>query len=91
MTAWKQYRKKLLADPHVAAEYMKLKPEYQLARSVIAARLKMGLTQTELAIRIGTEQPAISRIERGQAGTSIRTINKIAKALKARPVTYIEA
>lgn len=91
MTTWTAYRKKLLADPKVAAEYKKLEPEYQLARSVVAARLKVGLTQTELARRLGTKQPAISRLERGLSRPSLTTIRKIAKVVGGRPVTYIES
>lgn len=40
-----------------------------------------GLTQTDLAEMIGTSQPHISRIERGDEGPPLEMFRKIAEAL----------
>ena len=45
------------------------------------ARIEAGISQQELARRIGTQKPNISRIENGQQNLSVDTIVKIAHAL----------
>lgn len=41
------------------------------------ARLRHGLTQTQLAIRARTSQAAISRIERGLVSPTVETLQKL--------------
>lgn len=79
--SWSEVRKQLLEEPECAAAYEELAPEYEIARQLIKARLEQGITQKELAARIGTRQSNISRIERGQQNTSIGLLNKVAKGL----------
>jgi transcriptional regulator with XRE-family HTH domain len=62
----------------IAREYAKLEIGYQ----ILCAREDAGLTQAQLAERIGTSQPAIARIEQGdQHRISMTTLLKIAEAL----------
>jgi transcriptional regulator with XRE-family HTH domain len=59
--------------------------------SIIEARERAGITQEELAKRIGTKQPAISRLERGGFGkATVETLQKIAEALDAKLVIRME-
>ena len=56
-------------------------------RSVIAhklgvAREKAGLSQAELAEKLGTDEDGVSRIETGQENMTVDTLGKIAKLLK---------
>lgn len=46
------------------------------------ARKAAGLTQTELAVMLGKEQPVISRYERGHSAIDVATAPKIAAILK---------
>ena len=62
---FRQHKEKLLKNPKVRKEYDKLEPEFQLAQSLITARLKKGWTQAELARRVGMQQPNIARLEGG--------------------------
>lgn len=71
------------ADPAFQAEYAALEEEYALAAAVIEARVRAGLTQAELAARMGTSQSAIARLE-GGAKPSLRTLEKLAQATGAR-------
>ena len=48
---------------------------------IIEKRLQKGLTQSDLADRIGTKQAAIARIESGNYNLSIKSLEKIAHAL----------
>ena len=44
---WEDLKQELLKDPEFAEEYEALRPEYELARSLIGLRIERGLTQTE--------------------------------------------
>ncbi len=78
---WSEVEQQLLQDPECAAAYEELAPEYEIARQLIRARLESGMTQQELAAKIGTRQSNISRIERGRQNTSIGLLNKVARGL----------
>ena len=79
---FRQHKEKLLKDAKVRKEYRKLEPEFQLAESLITARLKKGWTQAELARRVGMQQPNIARLEGGNYDrVSLPTLKKIARAL----------
>ncbi len=67
-----------------------LEPYEQLARIVIRRRMDLGLTQEELAMRMGTSHSAISRIESGQHSTSVQTLQRLAAALEMRFVMGFE-
>ncbi len=80
-TTFKQFKTKALKNPSVKAEYQTLEPEYQVVRTIISERLKRGWSQTQLAEAIGSQQPVISRLERGEGNPSLQTLSRIAKAL----------
>lgn len=80
-TIWK---KQALKNPKFKVEYDKLQPEFALIRAVIEARMKKGVTQKELAERIGTKQSVISRLEKGKANPTVSFLKKLADALSAR-------
>lgn len=84
MKDWKKYKKELLKDEEVKQEYDKLTPRYELISQLIEARNKRGLTQKELAKRMGTKQSAISRLESGNANPSILFLEKLAEALNTK-------
>lgn len=68
----------------------KLEPEYQLARSMIAARIKTGMTQAEIAKRAKTNQASISRLETGVAKPSLSFLERVATALGGRVMIKFE-
>ncbi len=84
MKDWKTLKKELLKNKEVAKEYERLKPRYQIISQMIEARIKRGLTQKELAKKIGTKQSAIARIESGNANTSLSFLEKVAIATKSK-------
>jgi transcriptional regulator with XRE-family HTH domain len=53
-------------------------------------RGELGLTQEQLAERMGTSHSAISRIESGQHRTSVATLERLAAALEVRFVMGFE-
>ncbi len=62
------------------AELERIAPYEGIARIVIARRQALGLTQQELAERVGTTHSVISRIESGQHPVSVTTLRRLAAA-----------
>lgn len=79
-----------LADAATRAEYDALAPEFEAARELLAARARAGLTQEEVAARMGTTLSAVARLESGKRPPSLRTLQRYAQAVGARAVVRIE-
>ena len=69
--------------PGLKTEYNKLAPEYELKSEMIKMRLEAGLTQEEVAKRMGTTKSVVSRLEsvNSKHSPSINTLQKYAKAV----------
>ena len=63
MTELADLKARILANPEARAEYDAQAPEFELARELITARSRAGLTQSELAERMHTTQSTIARLE----------------------------
>ncbi len=63
-----------MKDPAFRAEYKALQPEFALVRALISARSKAGLTQAQLAKRMGTTQSVVARIESGRNPPNFKTL-----------------
>ena len=73
-------KEELLANPEVRQAHDELAPEFEIALAVIRARSAAGLTQAELAERVGTAQSYIAKLESGLTLPSTRTLLKVAAA-----------
>ena len=80
-TDFKEFEIALLKRPGVRREYEALKPKYDMIRGLIERRNQLHISQTQLARMVGTKQPAISRLEKGDNNTTLRTFFKVADAL----------
>jgi len=83
MKSYKKIKKQLLKDRVIKKTYNKLEAEFNLAEMIIKKRIQQGLSQEDLARRIGTKQPAIARLESGSYNPSIVFLKKTVKALNA--------
>ena len=81
-TDFKDFKAELLKDPKVRQEYEALTPKYTLIQAIIARRNELSLSQRQLATKVGMQQPAICRLERGDYNVRIGTLFKIAEALQ---------
>jgi HTH-type transcriptional regulator / antitoxin HipB len=72
------------------AERARLGAFESIARQVILRRGQLGLTQKDLAERVGTSHSAISRLEGGQHRASIDTLERVGAALGLRLVVAFE-
>lgn len=87
----KEHIREKMKSPEFKKAWKKLDPEFELIESMLKARERSGLTQTELAEKIGTKQPALSRLERGGfEKATIETLKRIAEALDAELVVKLQ-
>jgi len=78
--SWEDLERELLADPETRAAAEELEPRYELARKMIALRAGAGLSQRELAERVGMSQSVIARLESGKVSPTWETIQKVVAA-----------
>ena len=80
-----QLKEKALKKQSVREEYEALEPEFSLLREMLKARNDAGLSQADVAERMGTKPPAITRLESsltsGRHSPSVATLKKYAKAV----------
>ncbi len=85
-TTLKAFRARALADARVRREYDRLAGEFAYLDEVLKAREASGLTQADVAKRIGTTQSAVARLESRSAkhSPSMATLERYAAALGCR-------
>jgi DNA-binding XRE family transcriptional regulator len=83
-TSFEAVRTEQLKDPEFEREYQALGPEFEVIEQILALRIKRGLTQRQLAERVGTQQPSIARLERRRGATDLNFLRRVAQALDAR-------
>ena len=80
-----ELKKKALSNPKVKAAFDEMAPEFALLRQMLKARQKVGLSQADVAERMGTKAPAVSRLEsslgNGKHSPSLATLQKYANAV----------
>src|SRR5437763_8086178 len=88
MMTHKAFVKKMLRQPAVKAEYDTQAEEFALLDELLKARRQAGLTQAEVAARMGTKTPAVARLEAAggsqQHSPSVATLRKYARAVGCR-------
>ena len=80
-----EMREKAFKKKGVKVAYDAMQPEFTLLRELLRARQKAGLSQAEVAEKMGTKAPAVTRLESsltsGKHSPSISTLKKYAEAL----------
>jgi len=89
-----QVVKKLMRRPGVRAEVERLeREESALLDALLKARQEAGLSQAEVALRMGTQAPSVARLERalatGKHSPSVATLRKYVKACGKRLVLEV--
>lgn len=84
MTKIAELKKRLMNSPEFREEYEKADAEFSLIEELIRARSEAGLSQAELAKRIGTTQSSIARLEGGGVSPSMSTLRRYAQATGRR-------
>ncbi len=78
---FEKYLDEQLQNEEFRREYEALEPEYTIMQAMIDARTSEGLTQKELSARSGIAQGDISKLESGNANPSLKTLQRLAKAM----------
>jgi transcriptional regulator with XRE-family HTH domain len=86
MLTHKEVKSRALERPDVKAEYDRLDEEFAFLDEFLKARAAAGISQAEIAERMGTTQSAVARLEsgRGKHSPSLATLRKYARALGCR-------
>jgi len=82
----KQFKSRALARSDVRREYERIAEEFEFLDEILKARAAAGLSQADVAARIGTTQSAVARLESvgGKHSPSIATLQRYASALGYR-------
>jgi ribosome-binding protein aMBF1 (putative translation factor) len=94
MQTHNQIVKKLMRRPGVRAEVERIeREESALLDALLKARQNAGLTQAQVAERMGTQAPSVARLERalatGKHSPSVATLRKYVKACGKRLVLRV--
>jgi transcriptional regulator with XRE-family HTH domain len=84
MTKISTLHKRWLKEPSYKKAYEDSRIEFEIAKEIIEARMKSGLSQEELAVLMDTSQSAIARLESGTTLPSMRTLARLAKATNSQ-------
>jgi DNA-binding XRE family transcriptional regulator len=84
MTALRTLKNKWMKDPTFKQAYDNLDTEDATIRACIEARANAGLTQAEVAKRMGTTQPVVARLESGAQPPSLASLRRYAAAVGKR-------
>lgn len=82
--------KKWMKEPKYKKAYDALEDEFVLASAVMDVRNHAGLTQEELARKMGTTQPVVARLESGRVRPTMRTLERLAAATGSRLLISFE-
>lgn len=94
MRTHEQLIKELVDRPGVRAEVERIeREESALLDALLKARQEAGLSQAQVAERMGTQAPAVARLERalatGKHSPSVSTLRKYVKACGKRLVLQV--
>lgn len=80
MTRVTELHERWMKSPKYRRAHEALAAEFDLARALIRARVRAGLTQEQLAKRMETSQSVIARLESGRSRPSTQTLARFAAA-----------
>lgn len=81
MTTLNALKKKAFKNKAVKEAYDDLELEFSIIDQIIQKRIQKGMSQKDLAQKIGTKQPAVARFESGYYNPSVSFLKKVSKAL----------
>lgn len=83
-----EMKRRALEDASVRSAYEALAPEFELLRSMLEARQRAGMTQADVAAKMGTQPSAVTRLEgaliSGRHSPSLDTLRRYAEAVGSR-------
>lgn len=83
MSDLQELTNELMQDEAFRREYESIQPELNITRAIMDARIRAGLTQTQLSERSGISQADISRLENGTRNPSLNLLKRLASAMNS--------
>lgn len=80
----KKWHEEQMRDPLYRKEYEALEVEFDLIRQVLNRRIKLDMSQAELAHKMKSDQATLSRLESGNFNPSIKFLKRLATALDSK-------
>ena len=90
-TLKEKHKEMLNSDPEYAQAFIDMEEEFQFTEELIKARIRSGLTQKQLAEKMGTTQSTIARLESGTSIPTLRSLKRYAQATGSRIKIFLEA
>lgn len=89
--SWDEVKRERADSPARRGGYGRADRSVRLAMEIQALREERGLSQRQLAERLGTTQSAVARLEAGHVSPSLPTLDKVADALGVElVVTFVD-
>lgn len=88
---WSEIRDQRMRRPAVQGAYEDARLAYEIGQQVRTLREARGLSQRQLAERLGTTQSAIARLESGGSKPTLRTLERVAAALRVRVRVHLDS
>lgn len=77
-----EYLAEQLKNPKIKKYYDEYEKQLEVAYKILQLRKQAGISQLELAKKIGAKQSNIARMEAGEQNFTIATVQKIAAAFE---------
>nr|NJM02804.1 helix-turn-helix transcriptional regulator [Desulfobacula sp.] len=90
-TLKEKHQEMLNSDPEYAQAFVDMEEEFQFTGELIKARIRSGLTQKQLAEKMGTTQSTIARLESGASIPTLRSLKRYAQATGSKIKIFLEA
>ena len=84
MKNFDEFKKELLSNPEVRKAYAERKMEFEIASTLIKARLASNMTQVDVAKKMSTSQAQIARMESGHHIPNFLSLQKYAKTVNQK-------
>ena len=81
MSNYQKFREEQMKDPEFRAYCDEMQAEEDIAKAILAGRIRLNLSQKELAKLTGVHQADISRFENCEGKPSLKTLKRIAKGM----------
>lgn len=81
MTKFDDFLARKLQDPRIREAYEDSRERHEIIQALIAERKAQGLSQTQVAERMGVKQPTVSGIETDESDPRLSTLQRYARAL----------
>ncbi len=88
--SWSEIRDEGLRRPAARRAYEDARLAYEIGRQVRELREAQGLSQGEVAHRMGTTQSVVARLEAGGTKPTLRTLERVAAALQVRVYVQLD-